>query len=101
MATPKDTEENSIISVIGDGALTAGIAFEALNHAANLKPNLLIIINDNAMSISKNVGGITNYLPDKPIAPGQDNDWSKKSENFSKNQKKSVKEAFKFFKQKF
>ena len=85
LATSKDTEENSIISVIGDGALTAGIAFEALNHAAALKRNLLIIVNDNAMSISKNVGGITNYLPDKPIASGQDNDWSKKSENFSKN----------------
>ena len=85
LATSKDTEENSIISVIGDGALTAGIAFEALNHAATLKTNLLIIINDNAMSISKNVGGITNYLPEKPIAPGQDNDWNKKSENFSKN----------------
>ena len=50
------------VAVIGDGALTAGLAFEALNHAASEKANILVVLNDNDMSISKNVGGIRNYL---------------------------------------
>jgi 1-deoxy-D-xylulose-5-phosphate synthase len=50
------------VAVIGDGALTAGLAFEALNHAASEKANLLVILNDNDMSISRNVGGIRDYL---------------------------------------
>ncbi len=50
------------VAVIGDGALTAGIAFEALNHAASEKANILVILNDNDMSISRNVGGIRDYL---------------------------------------
>ena len=50
------------VAVIGDGALTAGIAFEALNHAASEKANMLVILNDNDMSISRNVGGIRDYL---------------------------------------
>ena len=51
-----------VVSVIGDGALTGGMAYEALNNAANLDTNFIIIINDNNMSISKNVGGMSNYL---------------------------------------
>ena len=50
------------IAVIGDGAMTAGMAFEALSHTGHLKPNLLIILNDNDMSISENVGGLSNYF---------------------------------------
>ncbi len=50
------------VAVIGDGAITAGMAFEALNHAASVKPNLLVILNDNDMSISENVGGLNNYF---------------------------------------
>jgi 1-deoxy-D-xylulose-5-phosphate synthase len=50
------------VAVIGDGALTAGLAFEALNHAASEKANMLVILNDNDMSISRNVGGIRDYL---------------------------------------
>ena len=50
------------IAVIGDGAMTAGMAFEALNHAGGLKEDLLVILNDNDMSISPNVGGLSNYL---------------------------------------
>lgn len=50
------------IAVIGDGAMTAGMAFEALNHAGDLDANLLVVLNDNEMSISKNVGGLSNYL---------------------------------------
>jgi 1-deoxy-D-xylulose-5-phosphate synthase len=50
------------VAVIGDGALTAGMAFEALNHASDVNANMLVILNDNDMSISKNVGGLSNYL---------------------------------------
>ena len=50
------------VAVIGDGAMTAGIAFEALSHAGHLKPNLLVILNDNDMSISENIGGLSNYF---------------------------------------
>ncbi|QAX81671.1 1-deoxy-D-xylulose-5-phosphate synthase [Candidatus Pseudomonas adelgestsugas] len=54
--------DRKAIAVIGDGALTAGIAFEALNHAPEVNANLLVILNDNDMSISRNVGGLSNYL---------------------------------------
>jgi len=50
------------VAVIGDGALTAGMAFEALNHASHVDANLLVILNDNDMSISENEGGLANYL---------------------------------------
>jgi 1-deoxy-D-xylulose-5-phosphate synthase len=50
------------VAVIGDGALTAGMAFEALNHASEVGANMLVVLNDNDMSISKNVGGLSNYL---------------------------------------
>ncbi len=50
------------VAVIGDGAMTAGMAFEALNHAGDLDANVLVILNDNEMSISPNVGGMSNYL---------------------------------------
>ncbi len=55
-------DERRFVAVIGDGAMTAGMAFEALNHAANLDANLIVILNDNDMSISENVGGLNNYL---------------------------------------
>ena len=55
-------EKYHVVSVIGDGALTGGMAYEALNNAAELKTNFIIIINDNNMSISKNVGGMSTYL---------------------------------------
>ncbi len=51
-----------VVAVIGDGAMTAGMAFEALNHAAHSGANLLVVLNDNAMSISPNVGGLSQYL---------------------------------------
>ena len=51
-----------MISVIGDGALTGGMAYEALNNAAQIKKNFIIVLNDNEMSISKNVGGMSRYL---------------------------------------
>ena len=55
-------QSSKIVCVIGDGAMTAGMAFEALSHAGHLKPNMLIILNDNDMSISENVGGLSNYF---------------------------------------
>ncbi|MEY2973564.1 MAG: hypothetical protein RI886_1341 [Pseudomonadota bacterium] len=54
--------ETKTVAVIGDGAMTAGMAFEALSHAGHIKPNMLIILNDNDMSISENVGGLSNYF---------------------------------------
>lgn len=55
-------EQHKIFAVIGDGALSGGMAYEALNNAARLKSNLIIVLNDNQMSISKNVGGMSKYL---------------------------------------
>ena len=55
-------EKRTIVSVIGDGALTGGMAYEALNNVARLKSNFIIILNDNNMSISENVGGVSKYL---------------------------------------
>lgn len=64
MACARDlkNEKNSVIAVIGDGSLTGGMAMEALNHAGSTKTNLIVILNDNEMSISKNVGGINQLL---------------------------------------
>ena len=55
-------ENYQVVSVIGDGALTGGMAYEALNNAAELKKNYIIILNDNEMSITRNVGGMSSYL---------------------------------------
>jgi 1-deoxy-D-xylulose-5-phosphate synthase len=54
--------QRRVVAIIGDGAMTAGQAFEALNHAGTLDANLLVVLNDNDMSISPNVGGLSNYL---------------------------------------
>ncbi|MCP3848862.1 MAG: 1-deoxy-D-xylulose-5-phosphate synthase [Gammaproteobacteria bacterium] len=66
MAIAASSKDNSLkqksIAVIGDGAMTAGMAFEALNHAGDLDADLLVILNDNDMSISPNVGGLSNYF---------------------------------------
>ncbi len=61
-ATKNSNPDKKHVAVIGDGAMTAGIAFEALSHIGHLKPNLLVILNDNDMSISENVGGLSNYF---------------------------------------
>ena len=63
----------SVISVIGDGALTGGMAFEALNNASQLKSNFIIVLNDNQMSIAENVGGISQYLNGLRSAEGYNN----------------------------
>ena len=55
-------DNNKVFAVIGDGALSGGMAYEALNNAARMKSNLVIVLNDNDMSITENVGGMANYL---------------------------------------
>lgn len=63
----------NVISVIGDGALTGGMAFEALNNASRLKSNFIIVLNDNQMSIAENVGGLSQYLNGLRSAEGYNN----------------------------
>ena len=58
----KNDSNKKHVAVIGDGAMTAGMAFEALSHSGHLKPNILVILNDNDMSISENIGGLSNYF---------------------------------------
>lgn len=67
MATARDTNggNEKVVAVIGDGSLTAGLAFEALNHAGHLKKDLLVILNDNEMSISPNVGALSSFFSRK------------------------------------
>ena len=62
VAAARQGEERRVVAVIGDGALTAGMAFEALNHAGSLPTNLLVVLNDNDMSISENVGALANHF---------------------------------------
>jgi 1-deoxy-D-xylulose-5-phosphate synthase len=61
-ASANSGDQRKFAAVIGDGAMTAGMAFEALNHIAHLESDMLVILNDNNMSISKNVGGLANYF---------------------------------------
>lgn len=71
MATARDLRKDdySVVAIIGDGALTGGMAFEALNHAGHCKNNVIVVLNDNAMSISQNVGGLSKYLNRLRSAP--------------------------------
>jgi 1-deoxy-D-xylulose-5-phosphate synthase len=62
LAARRQLSGRKVVAVIGDGAMTAGMAFEALNDAAHHAADMLVILNDNAMSISHNVGGLSNYL---------------------------------------
>ncbi|UCC13701.1 MAG: 1-deoxy-D-xylulose-5-phosphate synthase [Gammaproteobacteria bacterium] len=62
IAAASRDESRRVVAVIGDGAMTAGLAYEALNHAGSLNVDLLVILNDNDMSISENVGAMSNYL---------------------------------------
>ena len=63
-------EKNTVVSVIGDGSMTGGMAYEALNNASQLETNFIIILNDNNMSISENVGGVSAYLNNIRTATG-------------------------------
>ncbi|WP_417657764.1 1-deoxy-D-xylulose-5-phosphate synthase [Pseudidiomarina aestuarii] len=62
IAAEREQTQQKVVAIIGDGAMTAGMAFEALNHAGDIDPNLLVILNDNDMSISENVGALNNHL---------------------------------------
>lgn len=62
MAARKNERDRKVVAIIGDGAMTAGMAFEALNHAGELDEDIIVILNDNNMSISKNVGGLSSYF---------------------------------------
>ncbi|PIZ04509.1 MAG: 1-deoxy-D-xylulose-5-phosphate synthase [Gammaproteobacteria bacterium CG_4_10_14_0_8_um_filter_38_16] len=62
VATKLNNEDRKVIAIIGDGGLTGGQAFEALNHGGGIDPNMLVILNDNDMSISENVGALSHYL---------------------------------------
>ena len=77
-------KNGKVIAVIGDGALTGGEAFEALNHAGQLKKNLIVILNDNEMSIAKNVGALSEYLSEVRLNP-QYRQAKKDFEKFIKN----------------
>jgi 1-deoxy-D-xylulose-5-phosphate synthase len=61
-AREKRGEKHKVVAVIGDGSLTGGMSFEALNHAGHLKRDILVVLNDNEMSISKNIGALSSYL---------------------------------------
>jgi len=62
IAAQREQNNQKVVAVIGDGAMTAGMAFEAMNHAGDIKPDMLVILNDNDMSISENVGALNNHL---------------------------------------
>ena len=75
MVTARDlqNEDYKVISVIGDGALTGGLAYEAMNNAGSLKSNFVIVLNDNGMSISENVGGLSRQLSSLRTSSGYTN----------------------------
>lgn len=81
MASKMQDESNYCVAVIGDGAMTAGMAFEALNHAGHLDEDMLVILNDNNMSISNNVGGLSSYFARM---------WASKPYNFIRKGSKKV-----------
>lgn len=81
MAAKTKNQEHKVIAIIGDGAMSAGMAFEALNHAGGLEDDLLIILNDNNMSISNNVGGLSSYFARM---------WASKPYNFIRSGSKKV-----------
>ena len=81
MAARKNESDRKVVAIIGDGAMTAGMAFEALNHAGELDDDIIVILNDNNMSISKNVGGLSSYFARM---------WASKPYNFLRSGSKKV-----------
>jgi 1-deoxy-D-xylulose-5-phosphate synthase len=81
VAAKVQDKERHNIAIIGDGAMTAGMAFEALNHAGHLDDNILVILNDNNMSISNNIGGLSSYFARM---------WASKPYNFIRTGSKKV-----------
>ena len=73
-------EKHKVVAVIGDGSLTGGLAFEGMNHAGHLKRDLIVVLNDNEMSISKNVGAVSHYLAKMRLTPTYS--WAKHNIEF-------------------
>lgn len=71
-------DHRKVVAVIGDGAMTAGIAFEALNHGGDVEPNMLVVFNDNGMSISENVGALTKMMA-RAMASRRLNEWRERA----------------------
>ena len=82
MAVARDMrgEKHKVVAVIGDGSLTGGMAFEGLNHAGHLKRDLIVVLNDNEMSISRNVGAMSHYLAKMRLTPTYS--WAKHNIEF-------------------
>ena len=82
MALARDMrgEKHKVVAVIGDGSLTGGLAFEGLNHAGHLHRDLIVVLNDNEMSISKNVGAVSHYLAKMRLTPTYS--WAKHNIEF-------------------
>ncbi|NII09997.1 1-deoxy-D-xylulose-5-phosphate synthase [Oleiagrimonas sp. C23AA] len=78
IANQRRGDPRKVVAVIGDGAMTAGMAFEAMNHAGDVEPNMLVILNDNGMSISENVGALTKMLA-RMLASGTLNSWRERA----------------------
>ena len=85
IAATMNNQDNRVIAVIGDGSMTGGMAIEALNHIAHIDEDLLVVLNDNHMSISKNVGGLATYFSKL---------WSSKPYNLFRESAKRVLKAF-------
>ena len=69
LARELNNADNSVVAIIGDGALTGGLAYEALNNAGSLDKDILVVLNDNQMSISPNVGAVSRMLTDITTSP--------------------------------
>lgn len=80
LARDMNGEKHKVIAVIGDGSLTGGLAFEGLNYAGHLKRDLIVVLNDNEMSINKNVGAVSHYLAKMRLTPTYS--WAKHNIEF-------------------
>jgi 1-deoxy-D-xylulose-5-phosphate synthase len=78
IAAQQQGDHRKVVAVIGDGAMTAGLAFEALNHAGDVEPDMLVVFNDNGMSISENVGALTKMMA-RAMASQRLNEWRERA----------------------
>ena len=85
IAAQRKGDHRKVVAVIGDGAMTAGMAFEALNHGGDVEPNMLVVFNDNGMSISENVGALTKMMA-RAMASQTLNTWRERAKRAIPNQ---------------
>ncbi|HUH54308.1 MAG TPA: 1-deoxy-D-xylulose-5-phosphate synthase N-terminal domain-containing protein, partial [Rhodanobacter sp.] len=78
IAAQRQGDHRKVVAVIGDGAMTAGMAFEALNHGGDVEPDMLVVFNDNGMSISENVGALTKMMA-RAMASQRLNEWRERA----------------------